>query len=221
METSHTDVETRLLERALPPAATVLEAGCGRTTRLGAFRERIAELVGVDVAAAGAQNAALDRFVAADLCAPLPFADASFDLVYSNFVVEHLQRPAAAFAQWRRVLKDDGSLVLLTSNIANPLVRGARHLPRRAVVGLKRAGAGAAEDDVIPTVYRANTPSRLDGLLRCAGFVPVEVHVVATLHRYAGERRWGGAVLDACERALPERRRATIVAWYAVGRRGR
>jgi hypothetical protein len=30
--------------------------------------------------------------------------DATFDLVYANFVVEHLARPYRAFAEWHRVL---------------------------------------------------------------------------------------------------------------------
>jgi SAM-dependent methyltransferase len=95
---SHTEVEAQFLAGALRPEARVLDAGCGRTTRLAGYRDRIAELVGVDVdAEAGAENLALDRFVVADLCSRLPFEDAYFDLVYANFVVEHLDAPEAAF----------------------------------------------------------------------------------------------------------------------------
>ncbi|MGH7358068.1 MAG: class I SAM-dependent methyltransferase, partial [Candidatus Rokuibacteriota bacterium] len=147
-------MEARLLDRALPPAARVLDAGCGRRTRLAERRERIAELVGVDLdPAAGVENGALDRFVAADLCVELPFEDAYFDLVYANFVVEHLASPATAFGEWRRVLRPGGELVLLTSNRANPLFLAASLLPRRAKVVLKQAGPGAAAQDVVPTYY--------------------------------------------------------------------
>ena len=151
-ETSHTDVEARFLEQAITPGARVLEAGCGRTTRLRFHRDRIGELVGVDLdERAGAENDPLDRFVVLDLCRHMPFDDASFDLVYANFVVEHLSRPGVAFAEWHRVLVPGGSLILLTSNRANPVLAAARLLPQRARVALKRAGPGAPAEDVFPT----------------------------------------------------------------------
>jgi ubiquinone/menaquinone biosynthesis C-methylase UbiE len=214
-ETSHTEVEARFLDEALEPGARVLEAGCGRSTRLGAYRSRIDSFVGVDLdERAGRENTALDRFVAADLSARLPFEDASFDLVYANFVVEHLLTPETAFREWRRVLRAGGALVVLTSNRANPVLLAAGLLPQRVRLGLKRAGPGAAERDVFPAVYRANTPRRLSSLLRAAGFATVSVEYVATLHRYAGSRRTPAAALRTFERLLPRRLRSTIVARY-------
>jgi ubiquinone/menaquinone biosynthesis C-methylase UbiE len=94
----------------------VLEAGCGRTTRLTGFRNRIDRLVGADVDEPGGRaNAVLDEFVVADLCCALPFDASTFDLVYADFVVEHLEHPGRAFAEWHRVLRPGGSVVLLTS----------------------------------------------------------------------------------------------------------
>jgi ubiquinone/menaquinone biosynthesis C-methylase UbiE len=214
-ETSHTAVESRLLDDALPPRARVLEIGCGRTTRLRDRRAAIAELIGVDVdVEAGRENPMLDRFVAADCCATLPFADDRFDLVYANFVVEHLARPRAAFTEWRRVLRPRGALVVITSNIANPVMRAAHLLPQHARVAVKRHSAGAEERDVFPAVYRANTPDALDATLRTCGFSPVAMCMVATLHRYAGAHRACAAILREAEHALPSRRRSTIVAEY-------
>ena len=213
--TSHTDVEADLLRQALGPGASVLEAGCGRTTRLSGHRDRIERLVGVDLDEPGGRtNEEVDEFHAADLCGPLPFADATFDLVYSNFVVEHLERPGDAFAEWHRVLRPGGSAVVVTSNRSNPLMAAARLLPQRLRTAVKGRGPGAEARDVFPARYRANTPSALTGQLVRAGFRPVRVVPVATLHRYAGERRAAAALLRAIERALPPRLRSTIVAWY-------
>lgn len=214
-ETSHTDVEHVLLEQVLPEHARVLDAGCGRTTRLCEFTARIEELVGVDVdVPAGLENPALDRFEVCDLCSDLPFADGSFDLVYANFVVEHLAAPERAFAEWRRVLAPGGALLLLTSNRANPAIRLAQAVPQRMRVRVKHGLAGVAERDVYPAVYRANTMRRLDRMLGIAGFVRVDVHGVATLHRYAGCHQALAALLRAGERVLPAARRSTIVAAY-------
>jgi SAM-dependent methyltransferase len=213
--TSHTEVEADLLRRALGPNATVLEAGCGRTTRLARFRDRIDRLAGVDLDESGGRmNESLDEFAVADLCGTLPFPDETFDLVYSNFVVEHLERPPAGFAEWHRVLRPGGSVVVVTSNRSNPLMAAARMLPQGLRTAIKGRGPGAAARDVFPALYRANTPGALTSQLGRAGFRPVEVIPVATLHRYAGDRRAAAAALRAFERGLPQRLRSTIVAWY-------
>jgi SAM-dependent methyltransferase len=215
METDHTQVERRLLDEALRPGAVALDAGCGRTTRLRDYRDRIAHLVGVDSdEAAGRENPFLDEFVPADLDQALPFDEDSFDLVYANFVVEHLKHPERGFAQWRRVLRPGGRLVLLTSNRASPLMAAGDKLPHRARLAIKRRGAGAAERDVYPTRYLANTPQRLSAVAADAGFEPVAVEYVGTLHRYAARVPPAKWLLVAAERGLPAARRSTIVASY-------
>ena len=193
----------------------MLEAGCGRTTRLARFRDRIDRLAGVDLDESGGRmNESLDEFAVADLCSTLPFPDGTFDLVYSNFVIEHLERPPAAFAEWHRVLRPGGSVVVVTSNRSNPLMAAARVLPQGLRTAIKGRGPGAAARDVFPARYRANTPEVLTSQLGRAGFRPVQVVPVATLHRYAGERRAAAAALRTVERRLPPRLRSTIVAWY-------
>ena len=215
METDHVAVETRLLNDALAPGTVALDAGCGRTTRLRNYRDRISRLVGVDVDdAAGRENPYLDEYVHADLSDRLPFANASFDLVYANFIVEHLEHPERTFAEWRRVLKPEGTLVLLTSNRASPLMVAADRIPERVRLQVKRRGAGAVDRDVFPTRYRANTPDRLAEVASRASFEPVSVNYVGTLHRYGARLPPLAWLLRGIERVLPERRRSTIVAGY-------
>ncbi len=134
--------------------------------------------------------------------------------MYANFVVEHLDAPETTFREWRRVLRPDGALVLLTSNQANPFLAVASLLPHHLRVAIKRVGVGVIERDVIPTRYRANTPKRLAALLAGAGFTLVTVSYVATLHRYAERKPFLAGVIGALERPLPPRLRSTIVAWY-------
>jgi SAM-dependent methyltransferase len=173
----------------------------------------VGTVVGVDVdAEAGRANRGLDEFVAADLCRRLPFEDASFDLVYASFVAEHLEDPEAAFREWRRLLGGDGAAIVVTPNMANPLMRAAAALPQRIRVLLKQLGPGVEPDDVFPASYRANTVTALQGIASRTGFALAELHYVATLHRYAGKRRTLKAVLLGLERLLPVRRRSTLLA---------
>jgi SAM-dependent methyltransferase len=215
VETDHTLVERRLLDEVLRPGAVALDAGCGRTTRLRDYRDRIERLVGVDLdEAAGRANPYLDEFVPANLDEPLPFAADSFDLVYANFVVEHLADPPHAFGEWRRVLRPGGALVLLTSNRASPFMAAADRLPQGIRLAIKRRGAGAEERDVYPTRYLANTPARLERVAAGAGFEAVAFELVGTLHRYGARLPGATLVLKSLERILPASRRSTIVAAY-------
>lgn len=101
MESSLVDTERELLRRCVRrPAARVLEAGYGRRS-------------------SRADSLALPE-LAADLCSRLPFEDATFDLVYASFVVEHLDDPEAAFREWRRVLRDSAVLVGFETRLGAP-----------------------------------------------------------------------------------------------------
>jgi SAM-dependent methyltransferase len=215
VETDHTVVERRILDSVLRPGTVALDAGCGRTTRLRFYRDRIERLVGVDAdERAGRENPYLDEFLPSNLDDPLPFPDGAFALVYANFVVEHLADPERTFREWRRVLRADGHLVLVTTNRASPFMALAERLPDRVRLAIKLRGAGAVARDVYPTRYEANTPSRLEPVARSAGFQVVELVMVGTVHRYGARIPGASAVLRAVERQLPASRRSTIVASF-------
>ncbi|MEP7224363.1 MAG: hypothetical protein ABI783_05345, partial [Actinomycetota bacterium] len=103
---------------------------------------------------------------------------------------------------------------LLTSNRASPLMAAADRVPERVRLSIKRLGAGAAEWDVYPTRYLANTPRWLAQMAVAAGFEPISVEYVGTLHRYGARVPGAARVLMTVERLLPVDRRSTIVAAY-------
>ena len=73
-----------------PGDVTVLDAGCGRVSALRQFRPRIGRMVGADIHEPAAPLPHLDEFAVVDLCGPADaFAPGTFDVVLSNFTLEH------------------------------------------------------------------------------------------------------------------------------------
>lgn len=108
----------------------LLDAGCGRGADLEALQKRYPEVraVGVDLAQGMARRAAADagmtrlpawlrrfvpsprQLVQADFGC-LPFADESFDMLWSNLALHWHPQPDAVFPEWRRVLQAGGLLM--------------------------------------------------------------------------------------------------------------
>ncbi len=119
---THAGFVLPFLERGLE----VLDVGCG----FGAITQGLAERVlpgrvtAVDrdpqaIARATRLAEGLEltnvRFTTADAEA-LPFADASFDLVFAHALFEHLERPLDALAEIRRVLRPCGTIALASAD---------------------------------------------------------------------------------------------------------
>lgn len=94
----------------------VLDAGCGTGRGALALEERGASVTAVDLGprlvAATRRRIAGEALVGDVL--RLPFADATFDVVFSSEVIEHTPDPLAAAVDMYRVLKPGGHLVLST-----------------------------------------------------------------------------------------------------------
>jgi len=101
-----------------------LELGCRRVLDIpcgeGAFVNRI-RAAGYEVHAADVQlllNVAGVPFTHADMSAPLPFANDSFDAVACIDGIEHIERPFDFVRECRRILRPGGVLLLSTPNIS-------------------------------------------------------------------------------------------------------
>ena len=98
----------------------VLEIGGGMGTDLAQFASHGARVTDVDLAAGHLQLAEENfrlrglpgRFIHHD-AETLPFADASFDLVYSNGVLLHTPNTAAVVGEIRRVLRPGGRAIIM------------------------------------------------------------------------------------------------------------
>jgi SAM-dependent methyltransferase len=137
-------------DRCTTPGRRVLDAGCGTggVLRWQADLGGVASLAGVDIGSA-AIELARQRVPEADLhVAPLvdlPFGDASFDLVLTNDVLQHVHEDdvQASLAELRRMVAPGGTLLLRTNGARR--LRRERHdwraYDRRTLVEeLRRAG---------------------------------------------------------------------------------
>ena len=101
--------------------ARILDAGCGVGMYTEQFRRFSPRVTGVEVDPVVAAQAAarLPGIVLAPAEA-LPFADGSFDVVFSHEVIEHVTDDAAAAAEMARVLAPGGRIVLFCPNRLYP-----------------------------------------------------------------------------------------------------
>jgi SAM-dependent methyltransferase len=118
----------RLLDECLPPHLSLaidLGSGLGHTTALLASIRPIEKIVGYErspryIAKAQALYPNL-TFAQQDVLKP-PYVHRNADLVYSRFLLTHLDAPETAIAHWTSLLKPNGLLVLEeTAHLASPL----------------------------------------------------------------------------------------------------
>lgn len=84
----------------------LLEVGSGR----GAFQDVIQNYVGIDISINAGKH--LNKPFTQGSAGSLPFADNSFDAVWTYAVLEHVPNPETALSEMRRVIKPDGLLLL-------------------------------------------------------------------------------------------------------------
>jgi ubiquinone/menaquinone biosynthesis C-methylase UbiE len=170
----HQNRYARALDSAAFPGCRWLDLGAGRRLHGGWLGRTAAEVAGEAGYVVGCdlvishlrQHPTLTHRVAAT-GATLPFADAVFDLVTANMVLEHLATPAAVFAEVARVLSPGGQFVFVTPHLGHPVVRATSLLLHsRWRSWLAWRVERRSREDVFQTLYRANT---LEAIVELAG----------------------------------------------------
>jgi SAM-dependent methyltransferase len=162
----------------------ILDLGCGHGMAAVVLARRGADVVGLDLSIGylreaqerARANGVRIRWLVAD-AERLPFADDSFDAIWGNAVLHHLD-PLAAGRELRRVLAPGGTAVFCEPWGENPLLAWARRrlpYPRKARTA-----------DEAPLDRRG-----LDALRECFPDLQCEGHqLLAMLGRVFGPRCW-------------------------------
>jgi len=171
------EYRTRLAE-LVKPGMKILHAGCGwdKNDVSRQFKNECT-VVGVDVDPR-VQTLFHSEFHLASL-ESLPFPAESFDVIFSEYVFEHLTDPEGVLAELKRVLKPSGTVVVLTPNYYSYKTLAARVTPQKVhvLMGRHRYGAGH-EEDMYPTLFRCNTQAQFRELAGRTGLRILNLHFV-------------------------------------------
>jgi SAM-dependent methyltransferase len=149
-----------------------LGAGAGIVSQMN-FRGRAGRVCGVDLDPRVVDNPFLDEGKVSD-AGGIPYADGTFDVVISDNVLEHLDRPEEVFREVARVLRPGGVFLFKTPNKWHYMPTIARITPHGFHQFVNRI-RGRAHVDTFPTRYRANTRSSILSLAERTGFSVVSV----------------------------------------------
>jgi ubiquinone/menaquinone biosynthesis C-methylase UbiE len=115
----------------------LLDVGCGDGGVARLLRNRVAEVVAVDIEESPSWSDGPGLAFSVADGERLPFEDASFDLVHSKDSLHHMDRPELALLEYRRVLRPGGAALIVEANRFNPslflqmtLLRGHQHFRR-------------------------------------------------------------------------------------------
>ena len=152
-----------------------LGAGAGIVTQMN-FKGLCKLVCGVDLDPRVINNPFLDEGRVTD-AGEIPYSDSTFDIVFSDNVLEHLDNPLEVFKEVTRVLRPGGVFMFKTPNKWHYMPTIARLTPHVFHQFINRI-RGRAEVDTFPTRYRANTKSDVTRLAQQSGFSEANISLI-------------------------------------------
>lgn len=174
-----TDRIAALYDQHLPRYARgrLIDLGCGKVPLYGGYRGLVDEVTCVDWPQSVHAGHHLD--LEADLCQPLPFADASFDTVILSDVLEHVPTPEALWSEMARLLAPGGHVVLNT-----PFLYGIHEAPhdyaRYTEFALRRFAQQAGLDVTLLLTIGGSLHVLADLLAKHLAHLPVAGNALAS-----------------------------------------
>ena len=204
----------------LRPGMDLLDCGSGPGSITADLASLVApgQVVGIDIGEEEVERArvyaaekGIDNvtFRVGDVYA-LPFADATFDAVFSNALLDHLRAPQQAIAEMYRVLKPGGVLGVRTADRDGYLM--TPHDP------LIEAWTVRGEQAKLAQGVHVRIGKRLRSFFTQAGFVDVEASASYDCYGTAdGVRALGEAMAKRAEKETHPEAALTAAAWRRWG----
>jgi len=148
-----------------------LDLGCGQSTLADRQIVSAQFTAGIDTSFSDLKANRAVGFPISGMAEAVPFARNSFDVVLSQWVMEHLPRPDLVFTEVARILKPGGTFIVFTTNIYNYIPLTSRLVPSQIQSKLLRTLLGRPQHETFPTHYRANSRQALAKLAEKGGLV--------------------------------------------------
>lgn len=169
-----------MVRKRIRPESRLLDLGAG-SGKAGPvnFRGEVSRVFGVDPSPAIERNTMVDCRVRG-LAELLPFRDGTFDVVFCDWVVEHLPDPSGFASEVYRVLKAGGFFVFRTGNLRHYVYAIAACTPHwfHNLVANRVRRLGPDSEQPHPTYYRINTRRAARRCLARVGFIEEELLMV-------------------------------------------
>jgi ubiquinone/menaquinone biosynthesis C-methylase UbiE len=172
-----------LLGRRIKSTEKVLDVGCGTGWFAAGLERALPEVtvIGLDLSAGmlgKARAAGASNLLQGD-GTKLPFGDDALDIVVGRGVLHHLPDPELALAEWRRVLRPTGALLL--SSEPTPTVEKHGAVLVKGLLQLPGLRGGLPEEDefwelaAMAANLHTFTQQELKGLCLTVGFSDVDI----------------------------------------------
>ncbi|MFO0965583.1 MAG: methyltransferase domain-containing protein [Gemmataceae bacterium] len=185
-EPFHQDAFHEAIRARLPRCGKVLDLGCGDHAALKPYRTAEREVWGTDFHR-HPRLAEPEWFRLLGPNGAIPFPDNTFDLIASDWVIEHVALPRVFLSEVKRVLKPGGRYVAHSISGAHYLTWVRRlfdlaphELVQEVIYRLYRR----EHHDTFPTHYRLNTVGQIEAGARAAGLEIEALEFFATQHYF-------------------------------------
>lgn len=164
----------------------VLDIGCGRKSDIGRYLKEHnshALIHGADLDEYSLKNTDVDELFICD-AADMPFADGSYDAVFSQFLLEHVKDSQETVNSIARVTAPGGLATLIIPNPTSPASTVAKLTPYSFHLFFKRKiqQYDNVSEDTFPTFFAFKSVSNLEKQMKQAGFTDIESTYVPEMY---------------------------------------
>ncbi len=164
----------------------VLDIGCGRKSDMGRYLKEYnshALIHGADLDEYSLKNSDVDELFICD-AADMPFESGSYDVVFSQFLLEHVQDSQQTIDSIARVTAPGGLATLIIPNPTSPASTVAKLTPYSFHLFFKREVQkyDNVSEDTFPTFFAFKSVKNLKAEMEKADFTNTEAYYVPEMY---------------------------------------